>query len=282
MIKITFSTRCLSFVGGASIIFVALFLLFGVASSRASEKVDLLLVLAADISHSVDTEKFKLQREGYGKAITDRGVLSAIRSGPIGSIGVCFIEWSDSFWQDLVVDWTLIKSEAAARHFSEKIIGASRSSSGRTSISAAIDFAVAQFERAPFESARQIIDISGDGDNNAGRGVTSARDEALARGVTINGLVILSDGPHDHTNPLGGLEEYYRSNVIGGRGAFVTVSQDFRTFGNAIIRKLTTEIAHRLPLSNSPKGSTTQREQTFLPSGRLAGTAALPSGRVMP
>jgi hypothetical protein len=142
-----------------------------------------------------------------------------------------------------VVDWTLIDGAETARQFSEKIISGARPLSGRTSISSAIDFAVAELKRAPFESARKIIDISGDGDNNAGRHVTSARDDALAYGVTVNGLVILSDSPHGHTNPSAGLEEYYRRNVIGGPGAFVIVAKGLHTFGEAIVRKLTMEIA---------------------------------------
>ena len=108
---------------------------------------------------------------------------------------------------------------------------------------------MAQFERAPYEGARRTIDVSGDGTNNAGRDVTVARDEAVAKGVTINGLVILSESPTpwnpEHTNPPGGLANYYRNNVMGGPGAFVMVAENFKSFGQAIINKLIAEIAHR-------------------------------------
>ena len=126
-----------------------------------------------------------------------------------------------------------------------------RSFADRTSISGGIEFAVAQFARAPFEAPRRTIDVSGDGTNNAGRDVTLARDEAVAQGVTINGLVILSDRPvpwnAEHTNPPGGLEKYYQDNVIGGPGAFVMVAENFQSFGRAIIKKLIAEIAALQP-----------------------------------
>ena len=136
---------------------------------------------------------------------------------------------------------------ASARRFSDGIVEAPRSFADRTSISAGIDFAMTQLDKAPFESPRRTIDVSGDGTNNAGRDVTPARDEALAKGVTINGLVILSETPlpwnPEHTNPPGGLGEYYRRNVIGGPGAFVMVAENFNSFGQAIINKLIAEIA---------------------------------------
>src|SRR6202043_650022 len=135
-----------------------------------------------------------------------------------------------------------IGSADTARQFGDRILEAPRSFTDRTSISAAIDFAMAQLERAPFEAARRTIDVSGDGTNNSGRDVTAARDEALAKGVTINGLVILSDAPlawnPEHTNPPGGLAEYYKRNVVGGPGSFVMVAQNFESFGQAIINKL--------------------------------------------
>ena len=229
-------------------IIVALLLL---APARAAEKVDLLLVLASDVSRSVDAEKFELQRRGYGHAMSDPRVIEAIRSGTHGRIGVCFMEWSGVMTQKLVIDWTAIGSAETARHFGDRILEAPRSFTDRTSISAAIDFAVAQLERAPFESARRAIDVSGDGTNNSGRDVTAARDEALAKGITINGLVILSDrqGPWnpEHTNPPGGLQNYYRDHVIGGPGSFVLAAEGFESFGRAIVKKMIAEIAMLAP-----------------------------------
>jgi hypothetical protein len=226
---------------------LALALLAGPA--RAAERVDLLLVLAADVSRSVDEAKFQLQREGYAAALANPRVLDAIRSGPHQRIAVTFVEWSGATSQRVVIDWMIVNDEASARAFGDRLIEAPRSFADRTSISGGIDFAMAQLARAPFDASRRTIDVSGDGTNNAGREVTTARDDAVAAGVTVNGLVILSERPMswnpEHTTPPGGLVNYYRNNVIGGPGAFVMVAEDFRSFGNAIINKLIAEIAMR-------------------------------------
>ncbi|HXL47835.1 MAG TPA: DUF1194 domain-containing protein [Xanthobacteraceae bacterium] len=223
--------------------------LFAIQSSAASaaEQVDLLLVLSSDVSRSVDHPKFLLQREGYAAAVSDRHVLEAIKSGPQQRIAVCFVEWSGFGAQKLVIDWTIIDGPDPARKFGDQLLELPRAFADRTSISGGIEFAAAQLERAPFESARHTIDVSGDGTNNAGRDVKLARDEVVAKGIVINGLVILSDRPvpwnAEHTNPPGGLEKYYQDNVIGGPGAFVLVAENFNAFGRAIIKKLIAEIA---------------------------------------
>ena len=221
------------------------------AAAAEGEQADLLLVLAADVSRSIDAGKFQLQREGYASAITNPQVLEAIRSGPAGRIALCFLEWSGAASQRLVIDWTLIGDAESARHFSDGIVEAPRSFADRTSISAGIDFAVEQLEHAPFAAKRRAIDVSGDGTNNSGRDVTLARDEATAKGVTINGLVILSETPlvwnPEHTNPAGGLAHYYRQNVVGGPSAFVMVAENFASFGAALIKKLVAEIAAASP-----------------------------------
>ncbi len=222
-------------------------LMVAAAPARATEPVDLLLVLAADVSRSVDHAKFQLQREGYAAAIADKRVLEAITSGRTRRIAVCFVEWSGVNAQQVVIDWTVISDENSARKFGDQLLELRRSFAERTSISGGIDFSMQQFERAPFHSARRTIDISGDGTNNSGRDVTAARDAALAQGVTINGLVILSERPMawnpEHTNPPGGLVNYFRDNVIGGPGAFVIAAENFESFGQAIIKKLIAEIA---------------------------------------
>jgi Protein of unknown function (DUF1194) len=213
----------------------------------AGEPVDLLLVLAADVSRSVEQPKFQLQREGYAAAISDPRVLKAITSGPHQRIALCFVEWSGAGAQKIVIDWTVIGDAEDARRFGDQLTEAPRSFADRTSISAAIDFAVTLFDHAPYASSRRVIDISGDGTNNAGRPVVDARYEAVARGITINGLVILTETPQfgmaDHTNPEGGLENYYRDNVIGGPGTFVLVAENFNVFGQAIIRKMIAEVS---------------------------------------
>jgi hypothetical protein len=215
--------------------------------ARAADEVDLLLVLASDVSRSVDQPKFQLQRDGYTAALNDPRVIDAIQSGAHRRIALCFVEWSGAGAQKVVVDWTLIDSAEAARKFSDALVEAPRSFADRTSISGAIDFSMEQLSRAPFEGKRRTIDVSGDGTHNSGRGLLAAREDALAQGVTINGLVILSERPlpwnPEHTNPPGGLAKYYQDNVIGGPGAFVMVAENFQSFGQALISKLIAEIA---------------------------------------
>jgi hypothetical protein len=220
-------------------------------AARADEgEVDVLLVLAADVSRSVDDKKFKLQREGYAAAIVDPRVVRAMTGGPKGRIAVVFIEWASEWEQRVVLDWTIIAGEQDARQVSGRMLEAARSYWGRTSISAAIDFSMQVLSRSPFPSGRRIIDISGDGTNNSGREVTSARDAAIAQGVTINGLAILSEVPlatnPTHTHPPGGLTAYYENNVIGGPGAFVLEAQSFEAFGQLLVSKLVKEIAQLL------------------------------------
>jgi hypothetical protein len=224
------------------------------AAARAAEDVDLLLVLAVDVSRSIDAGKFQLQREGYAAAIADPRVLDAIRSGRTGRIGLTFVEWSGVGAQKVVIDWTTIGDTEAAKGFGDRLLEAPRSFADRTSISGAIEFAMGQFDKAPYRAARHTIDVSGDGTNNAGRDVANLRDEAVAKGITINGLVILSDNPMswnpDHTNPPGGLANYYRNNVVGGPNAFVMVAENFNSFGQAIIKKMIAEVAQ----AHEPKG----------------------------
>jgi hypothetical protein len=221
------------------------------AAARAADDVDLLLVLAVDVSRSIDATKFQLQREGYAGAVADPKVLEAIRSGRTGRIGLTFVEWSGVGAQKVVIDWTTIGDADSAKGFGDRLLEAPRSFADRTSISGAIEFAMGQFDKAPYAAARHTIDVSGDGTNNAGRDVALARDDAVAKGVTINGLVILSENPMtwnpDHTNPPGGLANYYRNNVMGGANAFVMVAENFQSFGQAIVKKMIAEVAQSDP-----------------------------------
>jgi len=217
------------------------------AVASAAEEADLLLVLAVDVSRSIDATKFQLQREGYAAAVADPRVLDAIKSGRAGRIGLSFVEWSGVGAQKVVIDWTTIGDADSAKDFGDRLLEAPRSFADRTSISGAIEFAMGQLDKAPYESARRTVDVSGDGTNNAGRNVGAQRDDAVAKGITINGLVILSDNPMswnpDHTNPPGGLANYYRNNVVGGPNAFVMVAENFNSFGQAIIKKMIAEVA---------------------------------------
>jgi len=197
--------------------------------------VDLQLVLAVDTSGSIDAEEYGIQKDGYAAAFRDAEVIRAVSSGPIGAIAVTFVEWSSANQQRQVVGWTQLRDPESCGRFARAISESQRSFSDSTSASGAIDFSARLFLRSGFESERRIIDISGDGSNNQGRQIRVARDEALAAGITINGLAILNDEPH--------LDRYFRDNVIGGPGAFVIVMNDFDTFAETIRNKLIAEIA---------------------------------------
>lgn len=216
-----------------------------------AQATDLLLVLAADVSRSIDEAEFALQRKGYSAALTDPRVLAAIRGGATGSVAICFIEWAGAGEQNIVADWTVIHDEEDAGGFAAAILAAPRSYIGRTSISGAIDFAMERLADAQPRASRHVIDISGDGTNNSGRPVTDARDDAVGQGVTINGLAIINDKPNPgyafHTQPPGGLPEWYRQNVIGGPGAFLRIVEDFHSFADAVTEKLVSEIAAVAP-----------------------------------
>jgi hypothetical protein len=228
------------------ILLLLLSLLIGPGRLAAAEPVDLALALVADVSRSIDDKEFVLQKQGYVAAFTNPSVLAAIRAGAIGAIAVCYIEFAGSGQVRQVLDWSVIRDDASAQDFAGRIAEAPRSAYGFTAISAGIDRAVQSFAEGGF-SGKRVIDVSGDGTNNSGRGVNQARDEAVALGITINGLTIINDHPESyifaHVQPPGGLTNWYRENVIGGPGAFVFEVHDFHSFGEAMTRKLISEIA---------------------------------------
>src|SRR5262249_18310445 len=154
------------------------------------------------------------------QAMTDARVLAAIRSGRVGAIAVCFVEWSHAIQQKVVIDWTIIRDEASAISWADKVLAAPRSFSASTAIGAGIDFSVKQFATMGVSADRLVIDVAGDGTNNNGRWVGDARDEAVKAGITVNGLAIINENPNvqnlAHVQPPGGLEKYYEENVIGG------------------------------------------------------------------
>jgi hypothetical protein len=218
--------------------------------ARAAQAVDVALVIAADVSRSIDDEEFALQRRGYAAAIADPEVLDAIRSGRHGAIAVCFVEWAGEAEQKTVVDWTLIAEAADARRIAAALQDAPRSYLGRTAIGSAIDFSMGLLSESGFVADREVIDVSGDGTSNQGRSVTEASDAASSAGASINGLAIFNRRAAAqggflalHTNPPGGLANYYRDNVIGGPGSFVLPIDDFNNFEQAMIRKLVSEVA---------------------------------------
>lgn len=217
-------------------------------ASSPMQKVDLELVLAIDISGSIDEEEARLQRQGYIDALTSPEVLSAIRSGYHKRIAVTYFEWAGYELEFMIVPWKLIHDLESARAFSSALATASSSSGRRTSISGAIDFAIPLFQKNAFEGPRQVIDISGDGPNNSGPLVTIARDKAIRAGLTINGLPIINDRlSNSGRPPMPDLDLYYRNCVIGGPRAFIVVAEDFKSFARAIRKKLVLEIVNITP-----------------------------------
>jgi hypothetical protein len=204
--------------------------------AQAQQKVDLQLVLAVDASGSVNMTRFNLQKQGYAEAFRNPRVLDSIRSGSTGSIAVTMVQWTGPLQQVVVIPWTLIKDRKSADAFADAIEQAPRQLfSGGTSISGAIDFSVSLMPSNLFAGLKRVIDISGDGSNNNGRPVTSARDDAVAKGIVVNGLPILSLEPY--------LDRYYYDNVIGGPGSFMVPAESYETFAAAVVRKLILEIA---------------------------------------
>ena len=224
----------------------ALLLLLPLAA-RAAEPVDLALVLVSDVSRSIDDSEFRLQKEGYAAAFADPRVQAAIHNGAVGTIAVAYVEFAGPYEVKTVLDWHLVRDDATARAFTDAMAAADRSFWGRTSISAGVDHAVQMLAEAPVEAQRRVIDVAGDGTNNAGRDIEAARDDAVKAGITVNGLAIVNDHPVSytfaHVQPPGGLTEWYRRNVTGGPGAFVLEVRDFHSFGEAMTRKLINEIA---------------------------------------
>jgi hypothetical protein len=204
--------------------------------ARAQTSVDLQLALMVDASGSVNQYRFELQKRGYVDALRNPKVLSAILGGRTQSIAITLWQWTGPFLHVQVLPWTVIKDEASIKSAASIIEQTPRALfGGGTSVSGAIDQAMRLFPQSPFKAERQVMDISGDGSNNAGRSVTRARDEAVAKDVTINGLPILAFEPD--------LDTYYRDFVIGGPGAFMIVAKDFESFGEAIVKKMIIEIA---------------------------------------
>jgi hypothetical protein len=198
--------------------------------------VDLALVLAVDVSLSIDAEEFALQRAGYAAAFRNERVVAAITGGSIGAIAVTYLQWSGARDQQQVVGWRLITDRRSAARFADELAATGRVvAGGSTSLSGAIEAAGRLLRESGYTTERRIIDISGDGSNNSGKLPHFARDEAITGGITINGLAILKNEPF--------LDAYYATNVVGGRGAFVMTARDFDDFAEAILAKLIREVA---------------------------------------
>ncbi len=220
---------------------------FGAARAEtpaAPAQVDLQLVLAVDASGSVNQTRFELQRQGYAAAFRNPQVQQAIAAGSRHAIAVAVVQWTGPSLHVLVVDWTRVSDAKSANALADAIEAAPRRLfGGGTSLSGAIDYAMTMLAASPWRGARRVIDISGDGSNNAGRPAALARDAAIQAGIVINGLPITWIEP--------GLDLYYRDNVIGGPGAFVIAADSYDNFADAVLNKLVTEIAATVPHSRS-------------------------------
>ncbi|WP_112664352.1 DUF1194 domain-containing protein [Microvirga flavescens] len=219
--------------------------LIAASPSWAEVDVDLALVLAVDISYSMDTDEQALQREGFAEAFRSPLVHEAIRDGLTGRIAVTYVEWAGTNDQQVIVPWTILDNPEGLLAFSEKIASTPLRRAQRTSISSAIDFSVKLFALSGVNAARQVIDISGDGPNNQGRAVTDARDEANAKGIIINGLPLMMRQPGYLDIP--NLDAYYKDCVIGGPGSFMIPVKEREQFPQAIKTKILLEVANITP-----------------------------------
>jgi len=221
----------------------------GATLPAAAEVVDLELVLAVDISGSIDREEARLQRAGYVQALTDQQVVRTIKAGKLGRIVVTYIEWAGAHYQATVVDWTVIDGPASAAAFAQKLAAAPIHTQMWTSISGAIEYGIVKLRQNTNPGRRRVIDISGDGPNNDGDSAPRSRDRAVAAGIVINGLPIINDRPSPWGMiPMPNLDLYFEDCVIGGNGAFLLVANSFQDFARAIRRKLILEIAGLQPV----------------------------------
>lgn len=210
-------------------------------------EVDLELVLAVDISYSMDMDELALQRQGYVEAITSPEFIGAVRQGMLGRIAVTFIEWAGASDQRTVVPWMVVDGPQTAEDFAARIAESPIRRAQRTSISGALLYAREQFELSGFRSQRRVIDVSGDGANNQGRLVTEVRDELVAANIVINGLPLMLKRPNFHTLDIDVLDIYYEDCVIGGPGAFVIAVRSHDEFRKAVRAKLVQEVAGLSP-----------------------------------
>ena len=222
--------------------------------------VDIELILAVDVSYSMDMDELAVQREGYAQAIVSKEFLQALKAGPSGKIAVTYFEWAASNDQKIIIPWRVIDGPETADAVAEEILKTPIRRASRTSISGAINFAMPLFEENPYHGLRRVIDISGDGPNNNGAPVLGARDAALEKGITINGLPIMVKEPSYSTMDIENLDFYYEDCVIGGPGAFVIPIREREKFIEAIRTKLVQEVAGLAP---SPRIACTIGEQKW-------------------
>jgi hypothetical protein len=217
------------------------------SADKVAAQVDVELVIAVDVSYSMDMDELAVQREGYAQAIVSKEFLQALKALPNGKIAVTYFEWAASNDQKIIIPWRVIDGPESADAVSGEILRTPIRRASRTSISGAIYFAMPLFESNPYPGLRRVIDISGDGANNNGAPVTPARDEAVSKGIVINGLPIMVKDPSYSTMDIENLDWYYEDCVVGGPGSFVVAIKDREKFKEAIRTKLLLEVAGRMP-----------------------------------
>jgi hypothetical protein len=249
----------------------ALLAMLPVSSLAAAQtRVDLELVLAVDVSDSMEPEEQALQRQGYVSALSHPDIVAAIRSGARGRIAVTYVEWSSPGRQHVIVPWMLIDGAEAAQAFARRLLGSPGRAMDSTSISSALAFSARLFRRNGFDGDRRAIDVSGDGPNNAGPPVAPVRDRIVRRGITINGLPIIS---RRGGFQIPDLQSYYRDCVVGGDGGFVIAVEGPGAFAEAIRRKLMLEIAARDPQLSLASLSAGEPKADCLVGEKLGGRA---------
>ena len=215
--------------------------------SPSAIPVDVELVIAVDVSYSMDPEEQALQREGYILALTSREFMHALRAGANGKIAITYFEWAGQYDQKIIMPWRLIEGPESADAVANEIAAAPYRRASRTSISGGLTFAKTLFDHSGYRGLRRVIDVSGDGTNNAGPLIVPTRDDVLAAGITINGLPIMLKRPNPGTLDIENLDVYYEDCVIGGPGAFVVPIRERAKFIEATRTKLVLEVAGRQP-----------------------------------
>lgn len=223
------------------------------ATSPSAQQVDVALVIAVDVSWSMDHEEQMIQRNGYAAAFRSKGVIDAIMEGNYGRVAVTYVEWAGQHSQATVVPWTVLDSADSSKRFADALNRDEPLQLRRTSISGAIDYSRSRLDMSGFKALRRVVDISGDGPNNEGRPVTDARDEAVAAGIAINGLPLMTN-TDDFSGgyAIANLDDYYSQCVIGGPQAFVIPVTSWKAFPEAVRRKLVLELAGLPPDALAP------------------------------
>ncbi|MGE0627252.1 MAG: DUF1194 domain-containing protein [Hyphomicrobiaceae bacterium] len=262
--------RTIRAITGVALLIILTVFIAGAAAAQtmwARAEVDLKLVLAVDVSWSMDPDEQRLQRDGYVQAFRDPQVIKAIKSGPQGRIAITYIEWAGPNTHFVVKSWTMIDGAAAADAFAAELAEREINRHRMTSISSILEFSTRQLEAAPFTAPRQVIDVSGDGPNNSGPGpINKVRDAVVERGIIINGLPIMLKSSNEYGfgwgQNLSDLDIYYTACVIGGPGSFVIPIRELSEFSTATRQKLLLEISDLVaPRQPRKLGSLVRRAQ---------------------